>query len=69
MERDDIKLMGAAEIQQRLGFSRQWTYQIIQRRTFPEPLATLAMGSVWLASEVEEWISRNRPHIDQPDEA
>ena len=61
--------MGAAEIQERLGFSRQWTYQIIQRRTFPEPLTTLAMGAVWLAEDVEAWIRANRAHLTKPDEA
>ncbi len=53
--------MGPQEIQKRLGLSRQWTAQIIQRKGFPEPVAELAIGQVWLADEVEEWISLNRP--------
>lgn len=61
--------MGAAEITARLGLSRQWTAQIINRRTFPEPIAVLAMGSVWLAEDVEEWIRVNRPELDETDEA
>jgi prophage regulatory protein len=60
--------MGAAEIQARLGFSRQWTYALIQRRSFPEPIAILAMGSVWLASDIEQWIEQNRPHLNEPDD-
>jgi prophage regulatory protein len=68
VEREDIKLMGAEEIRQRLGYSRQWTYALIQRRTFPAPLATLALGSVWLESDVEAWIAVNRPHLDEPDD-
>jgi predicted DNA-binding transcriptional regulator AlpA len=59
--------MGAQEIQRRLGFSRQWTSQIINRRTFPAPLATLAMGQVWLAQDVEDWIVANRPQVDEDD--
>ena len=60
--------MGAAEIQKRLGYSRQWVSQIINRRTFPEPIATLAVGQIWLAEDVEEWIRENRPSLDEPDE-
>ena len=59
--------MGAAEIARRLGYSRQWTSQIINRRTFPEPIATLAVGQIWLAQDVEDWIEENRPEIDEPD--
>lgn len=61
VEREDIKLMGPQEIQKRLGFSRQWTAQLIQRKGFPEPIAELAIGNVWLAQDVEEWIERSRP--------
>jgi prophage regulatory protein len=68
VERNDIKLMGAAEIQARLGYSRQWTYALIQRRSFPEPIAVLAMGSVWLAQDVEKWVEQNRPDLDAPDQ-
>ncbi len=64
-----IKLMGAAEIGARLRVSRQRTYQLINRRDFPEPLAVLAMGQVWDAADVEKWIKENRPHLDEPDEA
>lgn len=53
--------MGPDEIRQRLGFSRQWTAQLIQRKGFPEPIAVLAIGSVWLAQDVEQWIRENRP--------
>ena len=60
--------MGAEEIRQRLGYSRQWTYALIQRRSFPAPLATLALGSVWLESDVEAWIAENRPRRDGPED-
>jgi prophage regulatory protein len=59
--------MGAAEIAERLKVTRQRAYQITVRRDFPEPLATLAMGQVWLADDVEQWIRENRPHLDEPD--
>lgn len=51
-------LMGSAEIRVRLGgISRQRVYQITQRRDFPEPVAKLEMGNVWLAEDVEAWIA------------
>ena len=60
--------MGAMEIQERLGISRQWTYVVIGRRDFPEPVAELGMGKVWLAEDVEEWIRRRRPDIAEDPE-
>lgn len=62
------KLMGAAEIQDRLGFSRQWTYVIVGRRGFPEPVMELTMGKLWLAEDVEGWIRANRESLAQDPE-
>lgn len=39
-------------------------YQITSRRDFPEPVAVLQMGNVWLAEDVEKWIAAKRPEID-----
>ncbi len=61
--------MGAWEIQQRTGWSREWTQRIITRRDFPAPYVTLRMGSIWLRADVEAWIRVHRPHLDDPDEA
>ena len=63
------RLMGAAEIQERLGFSRQWTYVILGRRGFPEPVLELAMGKLWLAEDVEAWIRANREGLAQEPES
>jgi predicted DNA-binding transcriptional regulator AlpA len=53
--------MGAHEIHLRLGpISRQRVYQITSRASFPKPVAELAQGKVWLATDVEEWISVHR---------
>ena len=61
MARKRLNLMGSAEIRVRLGgISRQRVYQITQRRDFPEPVAKLEMGYVWLAEDVEAWIA-SRP--------
>ncbi len=64
-----VRLMGAAEIQERLGMSRQRTYVLINRRDFPPPKWVLKMGQVWDAEDVEAWIREKRPHLDAPDEA
>jgi predicted DNA-binding transcriptional regulator AlpA len=60
--------MGAKEIQDRLGVSRQRAYLIIGRRGFPEPYQTLAMGSIWLQDDVERWIQQNRPELAEEPE-
>lgn len=63
-----VQLMGAYEIRQRLGYSREWVQRLITRRDFPEPYQVLRMGSVWDADDVEEWIREYRPGIDDPDD-
>jgi prophage regulatory protein len=61
--------MGAWEIRQRLGYSREWVQRLITRRDFPEPYARLRMGSIWLAEDVEAWIREHRPEIDEEPES
>lgn len=64
---DKVQLMGAWEIRERLGYSRGWVERLISRRDFPEPYATLKMGSVWRAEDVEQWIAEHRPELNEPD--
>lgn len=45
------------------GISKQRVYQITSRRDFPEPVAELAQGKVWRASDVERWIRKRRPDL------
>jgi prophage regulatory protein len=56
-------LMGAREIEERLGVSRQRVYQLTRREDWPEPYDTLAMGSVWRTEDVEAWIKEHRPDL------
>jgi prophage regulatory protein len=51
----------AGEIRVRLGgVSRQRVYQLTRRADFPQPVAELAQGSVWLAEDVDRWIASRR---------
>jgi prophage regulatory protein len=55
------RLVGAHEIRVLLGgVSRQRVYQLTSRPDFPEPVADLAQGKVWLAADVDAWISNRR---------
>lgn len=58
-----IRLMGGKEIGERLGVSRQRAYILAARRDFPAPRWHLAMGDIWLAEDVEQWIRERRPHL------
>lgn len=56
-------LVGAQEIGQLFGVSRQRVYQLVTRPDFPEPMARLAMGNVWIASEVRQWAKQRGREI------
>ncbi len=60
-----IRLVGAHEIRTMLGgISRQRTYQITSKRSFPTPVADLQQGKVWATEDVEQWIVEHRPPVD-----
>lgn len=61
-------LMGAAEIGERLGVSRQRVQQLVNRSDFPRPDADLAMGKVWRTEAVEAWIREHRPELGRDDD-
>lgn len=63
-----LRVMGAAEIADRLRVTRQRAYQITARRDFPEPGAVLAMGQVWATDDVEVWIRAHRPELAEEPE-
>lgn len=65
MKREDIRLMGTAEIADRLGVTPARINQITDsvKLDFPRPLARLRMGQVWLADDVEAWIREHRPAL------
>ncbi|MET8154612.1 helix-turn-helix transcriptional regulator [Actinoplanes sp. NPDC049668] len=68
MDGESPRLVGAHEIRDLLGVSRQRAYHIAGRSDFPTPVATLAQGKVWAVDEVEEWIAAHR-YDTAPDRA
>ncbi len=59
-----MDVVGAPEVAQLLGVSRQRVYQLIESyEDFPAPLARLAVGRIWSRAAIEEW---NRVHDDRP---
>ena len=57
-----LQLVGTHEIRIRLGgISRQRAHQITTGEGFPKPVATLMLGKVWRADDVEAWIRQHRP--------
>lgn len=57
-------LLGAHEIRLMLGgeyeISRQRAYQIMNKLSFPTPVADLKAGKVWAGRDVEQWIAEHR---------
>lgn len=51
-------LLGAAEIAELLGISRQRVDQLAAGEDFPKPTAVLAAGRIWKRGEVEAWAQR-----------
>jgi prophage regulatory protein len=60
MDDEPLHLVGAHEIRDLLGVSRQRVYQLAGRSDFPRPIATLAQGKIWLVNDIEAWIDANR---------
>lgn len=50
------ELAGSQEVAQILGVSRQQLRNLIARGDFPEPVAQLACGPVWLADNVRAYV-------------
>jgi len=60
MDSEFPRLIGAHEIRDLLGVSRQRVYQLAGQSGFPKPVATLAQGKIWAVDEVETWIDTHR---------
>jgi predicted DNA-binding transcriptional regulator AlpA len=55
-----LHLVGAREIRDLLGVSRQRVYQLAGRDDFPRPVAALASGKVWRIEDIQAWIAEHR---------
>jgi predicted DNA-binding transcriptional regulator AlpA len=55
------EIIGVHEIGERIGCNRDSVEEIARSGSFPPPAATLAQGSVWLTSDVENWVRTNLP--------
>lgn len=56
-----LDLVGVAEIAEMLGVTRQRVHAIVKTDpTFPEPVAVLSAGKVWLRPDVEKWAEGRR---------
>ncbi|MDG4770494.1 hypothetical protein [Solwaraspora sp. WMMD792] len=61
-----MDLVGTSELRAMLGtpekpVSKQRAYVVSRSKGFPDPVARLAQGPVWLKADVERWIQENRP--------
>jgi len=52
------QLVGSQELTRLLAVNRARVYQLTQRDDFPEPVAVLAMGSIWHLADVVAWARR-----------
>jgi len=64
-----LRLVGAHEIRELLGVSRQRVYQLAERSDFPKPIAKLAQGKIWALADIEAWVATHRagPQPDRGD--
>ena len=60
MNGEPPRLVGAHEIRDMLGVSRQRVYQLAGQSDFPKPVATLAQGKIWAVDDVQKWIDDHR---------
>ncbi len=49
------RIMAAAEVIGLLGVSTARAHQLMKSADFPAPIATLRVGKIWLAEDVEAW--------------
>lgn len=51
-------MVAAAEIVAMLDVKRARVFQLVAAPGFPEPVATLSVGKVWLYADVVKWAER-----------
>lgn len=59
------RIMGAAEVRDRLGIGRTRLVELMRRASFPQPIKKLSAGYIWDGDEIEQWIAEHRPPPDE----
>jgi len=62
----ELKLAGLAEVAELLGVSRRTATRYTSRSDFPEPVARLRSGPVWLENDVLDWAKGSPIRIGRP---
>lgn len=57
--------MGVSEIAERLGVTKKRADQIVVQKGFPDG-RRLKMGTAWSTEDVEAWIAKHRPQLNDP---
>ena len=57
-----LDLVGVAEIGLMLGTSRAQVSRWALRKDFPDPVARLRMGPIWMRADVERWAKQRKPN-------
>jgi predicted DNA-binding transcriptional regulator AlpA len=60
-ERKEDVTISIGQVAERLGMTRQGADKVSKREGFPEPADRTRLGRFWRSSEVDAWISANRP--------
>jgi len=68
------KVMGTAEVAERLGWSKQHVVSYLSRAKvkgfppgmFPKPFQRIASGWLWLESDIDAWIESKTKKEDKP---
>ena len=58
MHSDELPVVGLSEIAALLHVSKRTATRYTARADFPRQAAKLAMGPIWWARDVEEWIAK-----------
>lgn len=63
-----MELVGAAEIADMLGVSRQRVHQLAAKPGFPAPVARLSAGMFWRRHDIERWMQDDGRALSDEDE-
>jgi len=62
-----MDLVGVSEIAEMLGVSRHHVHRLARHADFPDPVATLKVGRIWLATDIEKWERTHRRPRGRPE--